>query len=185
MVVVPTLPIVPEGFAERIAALTCPVLLGPRSGSKTESFAIPEGLAPGALRGVLPLTVTRVESLRDGIAEPADGWTVTRWREDVASDLAPEWADAAGRGAIYYKNGVRYCAVWPDRALLAQLVERMAGEAGVPLVDLPEGIRVRRTQAHVFTFNYAAEPVFVPHLKRVLGPASWHLDPLQIVLDPG
>jgi beta-galactosidase len=184
MVMVPTLPIVPDGFAEKLAALDCPVLLGPRSGSKTASFSIPEGLAPGALTALVPLTVTRVESLRDGVAEGAEGFAVTRWREDVASASAPELADSAGRGVVYYTNGVRYCAIWPDRALLALLVERMAGEAGVALLDLPEGIRVRRTQAHVFTFNYAAAPVFVPHLGATLPPASWHLDPSQPAPDP-
>jgi beta-galactosidase len=184
MVFVPTLPIMPDGFAAKLAALDCPVLVGPRSGSKTPSFCIPDGLAPGALRDAIPLTVTRVESLRDGFAEPADGWAVTRWREDVTSDLTPELSDAAGRGVVYYSNGVRYCAIWPDAALLGLLVEQMAGEAGVEIADLPEGIRVRRTQTHVFTFNYAAQPVFVPHLSLTLGPASWHLDPLQSPLDP-
>lgn len=179
MVIVPTLPIVPPGFAEKLAALDCPVLIGPRSGSKTDSFSIPEGLAPGALRDLTGVTVTRVESLRDGVAEAADGFAVTRWREDMTLDDAPEFADAAGRPVVSYRNGVRYCAIWPDRALLALLVEKMAGEAGVPLLDLPPEIRVRRTQAHVFTFNYAAKPVFVPALGMALPPASWHLDPRQ------
>ncbi len=177
MVVVPTLPIVPEGFAAKLAAFDGPVLLGPRSGSKTASFRIPDTLAPGELRDLVPLTVTRVESLRDGVAEPAEGFAVTRWREDVASDLAPEWTDAAGRGVVYYKGSVRYCTVWPDRALLALLVERMAAEAGLDLLDLPAGIRVRRTQAHVFTLNYGSHAVFVPHLGATLPPARWHLDP--------
>jgi beta-galactosidase len=177
MVVLPTLPIIPEGFVERLSALSCPVLLGPRSGSKTESFRIPEGLAPGTLKAAIPLTVTRVESLRDGVAEPAEGFTVTRWREDVASDLAPELADAAGRGVVWRHGNLRYCAVWPDRALLRLLVERMAGEAGLELLDLPEGIRLRRSASHAFTFNYASAPVFVPHLGETLAPASWHIAP--------
>jgi beta-galactosidase len=178
MVVVPTLPIIPEGFAEKLGSLDCPVLLGPRSGSKTTSFRIPEGLAPGEIKPLVPLTVTRVESLRDGVAEPADGWTITRWREDVASDLAPELVDAAERGVVYRHGPVRYCAVWPDRALLRLLVERMAGEAGLELLDLPEGIRLRRSSSHAFTFNYASTPVFVPHLDETLSPASWHIAPL-------
>jgi beta-galactosidase len=175
MVVVPTLPIIPDGFAETLAALACPVLVGPRSGSKTQSFRIPEGLAPGALRGAIPLTVTRVESLRDGIAEAAEGFTVTRWREDVRARFDPELTDAEGRGVVYASGPIRYCAVWPDRALLRLLVERMAGEAGLDLLDLPEGIRVRRSASHSFTFNYAAVPVTVPHLGETLGPASWHI----------
>lgn len=182
MVMVPTLPIVPPGFAQKLAALDCPVLLGPRSGSKTASFAIPQGLAPGDLADLTGVTVTRAESLRDGAADSADGFAVTRWREDIASAAPPEIADAAGRAVVSYHKGVRYCAVWPDRALLALLAERMAKEAGVALLDLPEGIRVRRSKAHVFTFNYAAMPVFVPHLGVTLPPASWHLAPCQTPL---
>lgn len=175
MVMVPTLPIIPEGFTERLAGLTCPVLIGPRSGSKTTSFCIPDGLAPGEIRQLLPLTVTRVESLRDGVAELAEGWAVTRWREDVTSDLVPELADHAGRGVLYRNGNIRYLATWPDRALLRLLIERMAGETGLPLIDLPEGIRVRRSATHAFTFNYAAEPVFAAHLSETLAPASWHI----------
>ncbi len=177
MVLVPTLPIVPEGFAEKLAGFAGPVLIGPRSGSKTASFCIPEGLAPGDLRELTGVTVTRVESLREGVAEDADGFAVTRWREDVVSEAAPEVTDAAGRAVVSYREGVRYCSIWPDRALLRLLVERMADEAGLTLLDLPEGIRVRRTEARVFTFNYAASPVFVPHLGLTLGPAGWNCAP--------
>jgi beta-galactosidase len=175
MVMVPTLPTIHDGFVERIAALTCPVLFGPRSGSKTAGFAIPDGLAPGTLRDLIPMTITRVESLRDGVAEPGDGWNVTRWREDVTSDLAPELEDWAGRGVAYRHGTIRYCAIWPDRALLRLLIERMAEEAGLPLLDLPECIRVRRSATHVFTFNYAAASVFVPHLGASIDPASWSI----------
>ena len=177
MVVVPTLPIMPDGLAERLAGLACPVLIGPRSGSKTASFQIPQGLAPGPLRAAIALTVTRVESLRDGVADAGEGFAVTRWREDVASDLVPELTDSAGRGVVYAHGNLRYCATWPDRALLRQLIERMADEAGLTLLDLPEGIRVRRTASHTFTFNYAAMPVHVPHLDATLAPASWHIAP--------
>ena len=177
MVVVPTLPIMPDGLAERLAGLACPVLIGPRSGSKTASFQIPQGLAPGTLRAAIALTVTRVESLRDGVADPAEGFAVTRWREDVASELVPQITDSAGRGVVYAYGHMRYCAIWPDRALLRLLIERMAREACMSLLDLPEGIRVRRTASHVFTFNYAAIPVYVPHLDATLAPASWHIAP--------
>jgi len=177
MVLVPTLPIMPEGFANKLAALDCSVLMGPRSGSKTASFSIPEGLAPGVLKPLVPIAIARVESLRDGVSEAADGWAVTRWREDVASELSPELTDAAGGGVVYAQGHIRYCAIWPDRALLRLLIERMAGEADVPLLDLPEGIRIRRTASHLFAFNYAAEAVWVPDMGEVLEPAGWHIEP--------
>jgi beta-galactosidase len=55
----------------------------------------------------------------------------------------------------------------------------MAGKVGLPLLDLSEGIRVRRSATHEFTFDYAAEPVFVPHLSDTLAPASWHITALE------
>ena len=158
-VMIPTLPIVPEGFVQKLGALTCPVLIGPRSGSKTASFCIPDGLAPGGLADIIPVTVTRVESLRDGVAEHGDGWSISRWREDVISALAPEIALLDGRGLVYRHGNVRYCAAWPDGRLLDHIIKRIAGEAGIPLLHLPEGLRLRRTRSHIFAFNYSAGPI--------------------------
>ena len=158
-VMIPTLPIVPEGFVQKLGALTCPVLIGPRSGSKTASFCIPDGLAPGGLADIIPVTVTRVESLRDGVAEHGDSWSISRWREDVTSALAPEIALLDGRGVVYRHGNVRYCAAWPDGRLLDHIIKRIAGEAGIPLLHLPEGLRLRRTRSHIFAFNYSAAPI--------------------------
>jgi beta-galactosidase len=151
------------------------VLIGPRSGSKTADFQIPDGLAPGNLRGVLPLTVTRVESLRDGVAEAGGGWAIHRWLEDVASDLAPEDVLDDGRGVVFRHGHARYCAGWPDGALLGALIERMAQDAGLALFALREGLGLRRTQSHVFAFNYAAAPASAAALglgKPVIGTST-------------
>jgi len=159
IVFVPTLQIVPEGFAARLEASGARILLGPRSGSKTQSFTIPQGLAPGDFKSLIPLTISRVESLRDGVSEEGDGWSVSRWREDIASELEPEWATKDGRGVVYQHGLTRYCAAWPDQRLLRMIIERMAQETKTKLTALPEGLRLRRTASHVFAFNYAAHPV--------------------------
>ncbi|QUL37833.1 beta-galactosidase [Erythrobacter sp. JK5] len=158
-VFIPTLPIVPDAFAQKLSALACPVLIGPRSGSKTDSFSISDGLPPGELRDAIPLTVTRVESLRHGMVEAGEDWTISRWREDVTSDLPPELALEDGRGVVFAKDTIRYCAAWPDRALLDLLVARIGEEAALELMDLPEGLRIRRTATNLFAFNYSAKPV--------------------------
>lgn len=179
-VVIPTLPITPDGFLAKLNALRCPVLIGPRSGSKTESFCIPEGLAPGDLRELVPLTIKRVESLRPGVAEAGDGFTVSRWIEDIESELQPEYALKDGRGVVYRSGNVRYCGAWPDRSLLCTLIERLAEEADIDLLDLPKGLRLRRTQSHIFAFNYSTKPIDVEQLgfglptlgSSVIGPAG-------------
>lgn len=158
-VFVPTMPIMDEDQVEHFGSLGCPVVIGPRSGSKTRSFRIPDGLPPGPLRDLISLTVTRVESLRDGVVESGDSWTISRWREDVESALEPELTLRDGRGVVYQHGDIRYCAAWPDRSLLDLLVERIAGEAGLDLTQLPEGLRLRRTATHTFAFNYSAAPV--------------------------
>lgn len=158
-VVVPTLPIMDEDMIEEFGSLSCPVLIGPRSGSKTRSFCIPDGLAPGLLQDLIPLKITRVESLRDGETESGDGWTISRWREDVETDLTPEFALEDGRGVVYRHGNIRYCAAWPDRSLLDLLVDRITDEASLDLTPLPEGLRLRRTATHVFAFNYADTPI--------------------------
>ncbi len=177
MIIVPTLPIVPDGFAKKLAALECPVLIGPRSGSKTESFCIPDNLAPGALQELFALKVTRAESIRDSVSEPGEGFEIARWREDIASGLEPEFADAGGSGVVYKQDDRRYVSVWPDRALLDQLVARMASEAGVALTALPEGLRTRRSASHIFAFNYSRTPVVWSETGEEIAPAGYAVAP--------
>ncbi|KWV91909.1 beta-galactosidase [Erythrobacter sp. YT30] len=159
MVLVPTLPITPAGFVAKLKALDCPVLIGPRSGSKTKSFCIPDGLAPGELRKLIDLTVTRVESLRDGINEKAGSGAIERWREDIASILIPEIEADDGSGVVFKSENIRYLAAWPDRELLKGLLERMAKDGRVEMSPLPKGLRLRRTVSHVFVFNYSQAPI--------------------------
>ncbi|MDJ0643618.1 MAG: beta-galactosidase [Erythrobacter sp.] len=155
---IPSVPIAHEAQVESLKSASRPILIGPRSGSKTDGFCIPEGLAPGPLRDLIPVTVTRVESLRDGEIEAGDGWSISRWREDVTSDLDPEFALSDGRGVVYRQGNVRYCAAWPDRKLLDLMVMRIADEAGMDITPLPDGLRLRRTASHIFAFNYRSEP---------------------------
>ena len=60
---------------------------------------------------------------------------------------------------IFAKDNIRYSAAWPDRSLLDLLVGRIAGEAGLEPMTLPEGIRIRRSASHIFAFNYNAHAV--------------------------
>ena len=153
------MPIVPLNFTNSLKKLTCPVLIGPRSGSKTGNLTIPDDLAPGELRKLLPVTVVRVESLRDGVVGEGEGWTISRWLEEIESDASPELALKDGPGVVFANGNIRYCAAWPDRSLLDLLVERVAGEAGLNLMSLPEGVRIRRSASHIFAFNSNAHAV--------------------------
>ena len=158
MVFVPSLPILPDGFVDKLADLRAPVLIGPRTGSKTADFAIPTDLAPGELEAILPLKVTRVESLRPGIRDGADDWAIARWREDVETRLKPEFV-AGRKGAVFAHGNLRYVAGWPDQGLLGKLITRMTKDARVELIPMKKGLRLRRTANHTFAFNYSDAPL--------------------------
>ena len=63
LILVPPLPIVRPEFLDALRRSSGLVLFGPRLGSKTANFRIPENLPPGPLQELLPLRVLRVDSL--------------------------------------------------------------------------------------------------------------------------
>ncbi len=176
MVVIPSLPIVPDEVVAQLLAFDWPVVIGPRTGSKTKSFAIPPDLAPGALQSLIPIKVVRVESLRDGVSEPGHGFTVTRWLEHVETELAAEEALQNGRGVVFANARIRYVAAWPDAALLGIVLKRAAKEAALEMIDLgTQGIRLRRAGGHCYAFNYGTTPVTLEHASEahfIIGSAT-------------
>lgn len=187
IVLVPCLPILSEKAVEGIAAFDGPVLVGPRTGSKTDGFAIPAELAPGGLQRCMPIKIARVESLRPGSCLTGDGFEIHHWFEHAESALEPEERLSDGRGAVYHNGRVRYLCGWPDSAFLGRLIGRMADEAGVAITYLPPDLRIRRAGGLCFVFNYGTESLnfgLGGNLRYVLGgpeiPAAgvsaWHLD---------
>ncbi|WP_299322406.1 beta-galactosidase [Parasphingopyxis sp.] len=158
MAVAPSLPIVRPKLLAALTAFDGPLLIGPRSGSKTEDFQIPDTLPPGPLQALLPLKVVRVESLRDGLTVEGEEFSVPRWIEHVETEIAPEHS-AGERGVVFRQGGVRYLAGWPDTLLLDRLLRRMADEAGIETLDVPPDIRMRRHGDCVFAFNYGPEDI--------------------------
>lgn len=159
---IPCLPICSQTTAENLQEFKGQILVGPRSGSKTASFGIPAELPPGMLQSLLPLKVTRVESLPAGWSEPGDGFTLNRWLEHIETKLEPEIRLCDGRGAVYRNGAVRYLCGNPDERLLMQLIESMANDAAIATRRLHDDIRIRRSGNFGFAFNYGPEAVEIP-----------------------
>jgi beta-galactosidase len=159
LVVAPSLPILREQALQALSKASGPVVLGPRSGSKTEHFQIPPDLPPGALRELLPLQVTRVESYRPGLADRVywggREWKAEVWKEWLESDLEPVASFCDGRGAIYQHHNRHYLAFWPGPEFLESYLGQVAESAGLPLHRLPDDLRIRRRGNLVFAFNYS------------------------------
>ncbi len=190
MVLVPCLPIISAQTIESLSRFAGPILVGPRTGSKTADFAIPADLPPGALQSLIPLKVTRVESLRPGEVKSGEAFEVRHWLERVEADLEPLLHLHDGRGIVYGREQLTYVAGWPDSALLAHLIETMARKTSTPTLHLPQSVRVRRRGGIGFAFNYGTERETLDFAKQGefllggagLGPADvavWRLDPID------
>jgi beta-galactosidase len=171
MIVVPPLPVVPAGFAERLAQSGAQVVLGPRTGSKTVDLQIPAGLPPGSLSSVLPMRVWRVESLRPNVAEAVrltgsanlnDGFG-RHWRDllDTTATAAsgPAAPEVLGRFAdghpAYVRSGaIHYLASLFDDALTARLFAQIAREAGLDVTAVGDSIRISRRGGLTYVLNY-------------------------------
>ncbi|WP_412051358.1 beta-galactosidase [Hoeflea sp. Naph1] len=148
---------------ELVEAIRChdgALLIGPRSGSKTADFAIPENLPPSLPKDIIDVTVSRVESLRADMPVPVnEGGCFQFWREYLETGPGTEVIATTEDGvAAWVANGTRhYLGGWPDEDLMAHILTRLAGLAGlsgIAVTTLPDGVRLRRHGAHVFAFNY-------------------------------
>jgi len=168
--VVPSLPIVTDAARAALEAFDGPMLIGPRTGSKTESLTIPEGLPPGPLAGLLGVRVTRVESLRPGLTRTVlrgnAAYAAERWveRVEIVGDAAVEAEFEDGTPALVAVDGgrVAYLAAWPDAALLADTLRDLAERAGLAVVDIPADLRLTRRGDLVVAINFGPEAIDVP-----------------------
>ena len=178
LVVVPALFSPPPDFAEKIRAAGCVALFGPRCGSKTPDFAIPDNLPPGVLRDSLGLTVERVESLPDSLdikvkwrGRPGT-FRAFKWREVVRPEGAKALATFVddNRGALFANGKLRYLACRPSPRLADAVVADALKAAGIKTTPPPPNVRVRRRGDLAWFFNYGDRPARINlRGERVLG----------------
>ncbi|WP_309141659.1 beta-galactosidase [Ensifer sp. ENS11] len=145
-------------------------LLGPRTGSRTTSFSIPETLPPGtAAQSRLPIRVTRVETLppqaKIGIAGNADH-ALEVWREIVSTSGEVSVIDQTvdGQIALCSRDGVHYLSGQPNQAYADRVVANLLEQAGILAQKLHRDIRVRDNGPDRYIFNHGPEPVDVSAL---------------------
>ncbi|MDG1009742.1 MAG: beta-galactosidase, partial [Amylibacter sp.] len=84
---------------------------------------------------------------------------VQGYREEIegTTDVVETLAD--GRAAVVRQGALTYMASWPDETASMRILGELCARAGVEVMDLPEGLRVRDCGAERFWFNYGAEAV--------------------------
>lgn len=173
LVLVPSLMIADEAACAALSDTAATVLFGPRSGSRTRNFAIPEELPPGGLSSLTGVSVLQLASLRPGLAEPvsgAVGGMAVRWREYLETRDATALARFAnGDPALTVRGKVHYLACWPDADLLDATLRQLVEAAGLTVDPVPEAVRLRRRGDLTFVFNYGDTPFEAPAGDYCLG----------------
>ncbi|MFQ6551367.1 beta-galactosidase [Aestuariibius insulae] len=141
---------------ESLETVTGQLLMGPRTGTKTGELSVALPLGP-SLPG-LDVSVTMTESLPPAETIPLDGGgRFHRWFEHLDGTAEATRTTTEGQPALASSGNRHYLAGWPDDETFHAIVSEIAGAAGLDPLDLPDGLRVRRTDRHLFVFNYAPE----------------------------
>jgi beta-galactosidase len=141
------------------------VAIGPRTGSKTENFTIPDNLAPGVFRSLIDVKVRRVESIRPGIrvnrAGSNEGHHFSKWREFIVTGagVQKDIASDDGEAMLLSKGNAHYIAGWPDPDFALDIVSRLLAKAGLAANLLHKDIRIRDNGPHRHVLNYGPEAV--------------------------
>ncbi|WP_030526508.1 beta-galactosidase [Phycicoccus jejuensis] len=161
VVVVPTLYLVSDPAAERIAAAAAAgahVVVTYFSGISDPDDHVRLGGYPGAFRDLLGVRVEELFPLRVGESVAlAGGGSGSVWSEDARvrdAEVLDSYADGplAGRAAVTRRTvgegAAWYLGTLPDDATLAALLARVTDEAGVaPVADVPAGVEVTRRRS--------------------------------------
>lgn len=189
LVVVPTMTEVTPDAERALASATGTVLIGPRSGSRTRDFAIPDNLPPGPLAALTGVRVIEVATLRPGLSDAVTGsvsGAAVRWREHVEATAETLAHFANGDPALVRSDNRLYLACWPDDALLGATMALAAGAAGLATMPVPDFIRLRRRGDLTFAFNYGTEDWPLPEgAEIVLGASPLKPQEIAIFRQPG
>ncbi len=167
LVLAPCLAMPDERTVAALEASDALIVLGPRSGAKTQEFSIADTLPPGLLRGLAPVKVTAVETLRsdcgEGLAYAGRQYESGLWRETIevlGGDVVATYED--GAPAAVRSGNVLYLATLTDDAFLAACFGDLCAEAGIVTQTLPDTLRVKRRGDLTFAFNFADISVNAP-----------------------
>ena len=162
LVIIPSFVHLDEETFQRITNSGAKILAGPRTGTKTPNFQIPENLS---LQG-LGFQVTRVDALPHELPIAVE-WKGVKgklsvWREQGNSSGVSEGTASDKEPVLTSGNKGSYLCGWPDDNLLQAIMENQMQSAGLETVTMPEYLRVRKRGDLLFFTNYGSQEVSIP-----------------------
>ncbi|HTM76474.1 MAG TPA: beta-galactosidase, partial [Devosia sp.] len=140
------------------------LLIGPRSGSKTENFEIPKTLAPDLPRNLLDLRVTRVSTTDPVHQTPVKGGgSAFHWRERIETGAEVVLEDEDDLPILVSQGKLFYLTASGNKALVQRVVDYLIAEADLPVLNLPAGVRCRVRDGFRIYVNYSTGAATLNH----------------------
>ena len=149
-----------ETLRTAIAEFEGHLLIGPRSGSKTQNFSIPAALGPDLPQNLLAAKVIRVDSVDPTleVEVKGGGGSVHHWRERIETTAEVVIEDAENWPVLLSQGKLFYLAASGSKALVQRVVDYLIAEADLPTLALPAGVRCRVRDGMRVYVNYGAGP---------------------------
>jgi len=129
-------------LTEAITGFSGHVLVGPRTGSKTNDFQIPEAMPPN-ISG-FACKIKAVETLRPSAkVELEQGGSFQTWREFSETDLTPTELAVDGEPALIAQGNIIYLTGWPDHDAMLRILSMIASKTGLETTLMQDGQRRR------------------------------------------
>lgn len=142
-----------ESLKSAMSNFTGKIVLGPRSGSKTDNLRIPAAGAPDL--NALHIVIRVVESLRpDSPVKIKGGGHAQHWREfprSTGAQVLLSFED--GHPALLQQEKYVYVPAWLDEDAYSRLFEILSLSQQI----LPEGVRQREIGNYMIFTNYSAK----------------------------
>lgn len=153
LVLIPGLFAWTDALTSALSSFDGHVVIGPRTGSRTPDFQIPDGLPPG-LDG---LAVTAIDTLRGDSPLPLEnGGVMQIWHERLETDWTIDERTEDGHAVRVSKDRLHYWAGWPDAVALDRWISDITDAVRVRTQPQQASQRIRLTSAGSLAMNYPA-----------------------------
>lgn len=161
LIVIPSSISLDEPGYENILNSQSQLIIGPRCGSKTSALQIPNNLAPGKLQSLLPIKIRSVDSIRNGstifVSDQNTEFSISRWLEDIESDLTPLYRTRDGMGVVYQNEKTTYINAWIDDEMLSHIFQSSCQKLNILGNETNSDVRLTCRGKLVFAINYGPE----------------------------
>ena len=157
------------------------LVVGPRSGAKTPSN-LAQAPAPGPLGDLMGVRIDHADALRPGVSGEVEHSGARHTYATWADLLTPTGAGVQatyktdayeGTAAVTRRRvGAGVCTtlgMWGSLTLHQVLFREVLEEAGLTLLELPEGLRLSRRGRRQYLMNFNAQELELPPTLRAFG----------------